>query len=192
MPAEDDVPIIELHLIEGYSAAERARLGQAVTAAVQTVVPASADLITVLTHEHSAMNYMRGGTTRTPAPALPDPVQTVRAYLDAMEARDLERAASYLADGFRMTFPTGRQMTRIDDLIEWSKSRYRFVRKTYDRFDVSSTPDGTVVYCFGTLEGEWPDGSAFSGVRFIDRFALERGKLAVQDVWNDLEAVRPR
>lgn len=186
------MPIVELHLIAGYSAAEKERLGQALTAAVRTVVPAPLDAITVMTHDHAPDSYMRGGTGRTPAPALPDPARTVRDFLDTMEARDLDRARTFLTDDFVMTFPTGRRMTEIADLIAWSKTRYKFVKKSYDRFDVAATLDGPVVYCFGQLAGEWPDGTPFSGVRFIDRFALRDGKLAVQDVWNDLEAVRPR
>jgi len=47
-----------------------------------------------------------------------------------------------------------------------------------------------VVYCHGTLSGEWPDGSAFSGIRFIDRFTVRAGKLADQTVWNDLAETR--
>jgi hypothetical protein len=39
---------------------------------------------------------------------------------------------------------------------------------------------------FGTLYGEWPDGSAFEGIRFIDRFEVRGGKLTDHKVWNDL------
>jgi hypothetical protein len=42
------------------------------------------------------------------------------------------------------------------------------------------------VYCHGTLQGQWPDGSAFEGIRFIDRFLVQAGRLVRQDVWNDL------
>ena len=37
---------------------------------------------------------------------------------------------------------------------------------------------------------EWPDGAAFSGIRFIDRFTVADGKLADQTVWNDLAEVK--
>lgn len=185
------MPIVELHLIEGYTEDAKSRLGQALTAAVRTVVPAPPDAITIMTHDHPPANYMRGGTTRTPAPALPDPAQTVRDYLDTMEARDLAKAKTFLAEGFVMTFPSGRRMTELEDLIDWSATRYRFVKKTYERFDTAATLDGPVVYCFGTLAGEWPDGTPFDGVRFIDRFELTDGKLSRQDVWNDLETLRP-
>ena len=45
--------------------------------------------------------------------------------------------------------------------------------------------------CHGTLHGEWPDGTAFEGVRFVDRFTIANGKITSQMVWNDLEAARP-
>jgi hypothetical protein len=115
-----------------------------------------------------------------------DAAATVRAFLDAMEARDLERAGGYLGPGFAMTFPGGVQMQRLEELVAWSRTRYRFVRKTYERFDSC----GEAVYCFGTLAGEWLDGRAFSGIRFIDRFELADGRLVRQDVWNDLGEVR--
>ena len=45
-------------------------------------------------------------------------------------------------------------------------------------------------YCFGTLAGEWPDGRAFGGIRFIDCFTVKGGLLVDQTVWNDLAEVR--
>jgi hypothetical protein len=112
---------------------------------------------------------------------------TVRAYLAAMETRDLPAAQSYLADGFHMTFPGDVRMTTLAELVAWSKPRYRFVKKTYDRFDAMPG----LCYCFGTLYGEWLDGTEFSGIRFIDRFELVDDKIARQDVWNDMAEMRP-
>jgi limonene-1,2-epoxide hydrolase len=74
------------------------------------------------------------------------PTELVRAFLDAMERRELAAARAFLADDFAMLFPGG----------------------------------------FGTLYGEWPDGRAFEGIRFIDRFVVRGGRLADQKVWNDL------
>ncbi len=42
----------------------------------------------------------------------------------------------------------------------------------------------------GAGKGEWPDGAAFSGIRFIDRFTVAGGKLVDEMVWNDLAEVR--
>ena len=52
--------------------------------------------------------------------------------------------------------------------------------------------DTCVVHCHGTLSGEWPDGEAFAGIRFIDRFEVQGELLHRQDVWNDLGEHRPR
>jgi hypothetical protein len=65
------------------------------------------------------------------------------------------------------------------------------VTKTYEAFEAFHADGAAVVYARGTLSGEWPDGTAFSGIRFIDRFALQGGLIVRQDVWNDIAEVRP-
>lgn len=123
--------------------------------------------------------------TRTDAGAL------VRGFLEAMEARDLARAKSMLGAGFVMQFPGTEPMRSLEELVAWAKPRYRFVKKTFAGFDVMQGRGAeTLVYCRGTLSGEWPDGTAFGGVRFIDRFEVMGGKIVRQDVWNDIAETR--
>ena len=110
----------------------------------------------------------------------------VRAYLAAMEARDLETASSFLGEGFKMTFPGDIRFSTPKELAAWGSERYRFVRKNYDGFDEMQCDGEAVIYCYGTLNGEWPDGKPFSGVRFIDRFVVKDRLLLDQRVWNDL------
>jgi len=82
-------------------------------------------------------------------------------------------------------------MTTLDALIQWSKPRYKFVTKTYEGFDALQSPDeASIVYCRGTLQGEYHDGSCFESIRFIDRFEVVDGKITKQDVWNDMAEVR--
>jgi ketosteroid isomerase-like protein len=115
------------------------------------------------------------------------PEDTVRAYLAAMERRDLAAAQALLAPGFVMTFPGGKRFETLEQLVEWAKSRYRRALKRYDRYDTASHADGSaVVYCFGTLHGELHDGKPYEGVRFIDRFTVRDGRLVDQMVWNDM------
>ncbi|WP_371687448.1 4-oxalocrotonate tautomerase family protein [Thalassococcus sp. S3] len=90
------MPVIELHIVEGYQSAEKTRLGQVLTDAVRQVVPAAPDAVTVMIHEMPSAHYMRGRQHRDGAPALPDPETIVRDYLAAMEQRDLPKAESYL------------------------------------------------------------------------------------------------
>lgn len=185
------MPIIELHVIEGYSEADKSRLCEALTDAVRIVVPAPPEAVTVMVHDMARANYMRGRAHRNPAPALPDPAQTVRAYLAAMEARDLDAAQRMLGAGFTMVFPGTEPMQTLEALIEWAKPRYRFVTKTYTGFDAMQSPqEHAIVYCRGTLAGEWPDGTPFEGIRFIDRFEVTAGLLTRQDVWNDIAEAR--
>ena len=185
------MPIVELHLLQGYGADEKLRLHEALTDAVRLVVPASPDAITVLIHELKSADYSRGGKHREGAAALPNAGEIVRGFLAAMEARDIERAQSMLGSGFSMRFPGTPAMHSLEELIAWAKPRYRFVKKSYEGIDaMQSRGSETLVYCRGTLSGEWPDGSSFEGIRFIDRFELEGGKIMHQDVWNDIAEVQ--
>ncbi len=184
------MPIIETHVLKGYSEEVKTRLGRALTDAVRLVLPAAPDTVTVMLHEMAPTEYMRGGEHRLPAVALPDPGEIVRSYLAAMEARELDKAQAMLGEGFTMNFPGAQGMTTLQELIDWSQPRYRFVKKTYDRFEALQSGDVAVVYSIGTLYGEWPDGTAFEGIRFIDRFELSDGKILRQDVWNDIAEVR--
>ncbi len=184
------MPIVEAHILEGYSAQEKSRLTAALTDAVRFVVPASDEAVTVMVHEMAPENYARGGQSRTPAPALPDPREIALGFLAAMEAREIEKAEAMLATGFRMRFPGARPMASIEELIDWARDRYRFVKKTISTTEAFHADGCAVVYVIGTLSGEWPDGAPFEGIRFIDRFEIMNGKIVSQDVWNDIAEER--
>jgi ketosteroid isomerase-like protein len=112
--------------------------------------------------------------------------QLVQDYLDAWASRDLAAAKRFLAEGFTMGYPGDARFARLEDLASHMGQRYRGVRKRIERFDEAPDGNDTVVYCFGTLYGEFVDGRAFEGVRFIDRFTVRDGRLVDHRVWNDL------
>ncbi len=114
------------------------------------------------------------------------PERMVATYLRTMEARDFDTARTMLAPDFEMLFPGARRYTKLEDLAAFSKSRYTGTSKTFERFEVAETPDGTVVFSIGTLQGKWLDESPYSGIRYIDRFLIRGGKFAEQWVWNDM------
>ncbi|WP_289033901.1 nuclear transport factor 2 family protein [uncultured Roseibium sp.] len=116
---------------------------------------------------------------------LPVEAQIVRDYLDASMKPDPELAATFVADDVDITFTGGRKFTHPSGPTGFNAMRYSWVKKKMDRFDVASGPEGTVVYSVGTLYGEWPDGTAFEGNRYIDRFEVRNGKIVKMDVWND-------
>ncbi|GHE21750.1 nuclear transport factor 2 family protein [Halomonas urumqiensis] len=190
------MPVVQVSLIRGYSSALKQRLCERLTDAVRTTIDADPQAITIFLHEVDGDAYMRGGRARRPGGEVQtaghagagneSPEQLVRAFLDAMQSRDLQAARALLADDFHMTFPGGVEMTRLEELVAWASERYRFVHKRFDAFDTCDKEDHSVVVCHGELSGEWPDGSPFAGVRFIDRFEVRDGKLARQAVYNDL------
>jgi hypothetical protein len=133
-------------------------------------------------------------TTMPPvAPELATSINKVRVYLGALEARDIDVAQGCLAKTVAVTGPGGRPAGSVQDIIANSSLRYRRIGKHITRFDAMPTVDGgVIVYCIGTLHGEWLDGRAFSGIRFIDRFELWEGLITVQEVWNDAAEHRLR
>ncbi len=180
------MPLITVTLIEGYDESVRQTLSERLTDVTCLTIGAPLDGVTVVLNEVPSSNYMRGRQRRVPGTPLASPADLVRGYLSAMENRNLASAKDYLADAFTMTFPGGLVFETPEQLIDWSKQRYRYVKKTYHSFDQLPADRGSIVYCHGTLNGEWTDGTAFSDIRFIDRFMVEEGKLTDQRVWNDL------
>lgn len=185
------MPVIKVTLIQGYDAETIATLSRRMTDAVRATIAAPPEGITVIAEEVPPTNYMRGGMARTPGAPVPGASAVVKDYLAAMEARDLRRAKGHLHDEFTMTFPSGRTMTSLEDLIEWSKTRYDHVSKQFEGYDEAFEGDRAIVWCRGTLQGAWVGGAPFDGIRFCDRFELVAGRIIRQEVWNDLSEHRP-
>ena len=180
------MPVIRVDLIRGYDGETKRRLGEALTAAVRTTINAPLDGITVILTEAEPDGYWRGAKSRRPGAPVHDPASRVRAYLEAVGARDFDRARTFLADGFRMVFPGGVEMTRLEELAEWAATRYRRIAKTIDGIETCPGIETQTVWCFGTLSGVWPDGTSFDGIRFTDRFVLSNDMIVEQQVWNDI------
>lgn len=116
-----------------------------------------------------------------------DAVAVVERFLAAVGAGKLAEAAELLAPDAKLTFPGGHRFTSLAELADASATRYRFVDKHRDSYDVLSTEDGKlVVYSIGRLFGENRHGVRFDNVRYVDRFLLRNGLIAEQQVWNDL------
>jgi hypothetical protein len=112
--------------------------------------------------------------------------QLVWDFLTLFAERRYGDANAYLAPGCPMLFPGGVVFTDCRELPKRADTIYRWVKKEFERIDEFETPDGTVVYNYGDLRGEWADGTPFSGIRYIDRFLIRDGRIVDQKVWNDL------
>ncbi len=186
------MPVVEVHVLDGYTPEAKSRLTTALAQATRLVVPAQGDAVTVLLHEYPPESYAHGGQTISSGRVLPDPGKLVLEFLRLMEARDLPAAKAMLTDDFEMLFPGTGPMRRLEELVAWATPRYRFVTKRYDAVEAFQGDGAAVVYTRGTLSGEWPDGTPFDGIRFVDRFEVKDGRIARQDVWNDIAEVRPQ
>lgn len=180
------MPMLQVKLLSGYSSNLKTRLAKSLTSIVAGITQAKPEAITVWIQEFSPDCYSRGGESRTPGQGAKAPESIVRDYLDAMESRDMTTAKSHLDDDFVMTFPGSGELNLLEELVEWSRDRYRFVKKSITDIDVAYGPEAITVFVQGTLRGEWPDGIEFRDVRFIDRFVMHGERLVRQDVWNDL------
>ncbi|WP_372965701.1 tautomerase family protein [Marinobacter sp.] len=186
------MPMLQVNLLSGYSSELKGRLCRALTSVIASTIQAKPEAISIWVNEVSPENYCRAGESRQPGQGSHNPETMVREYLTAMENRELTQARQYLSDDFVMTFPGSGDLTSLEQLVEWSRGRYRFVQKTISAVNVAYEMESAVVFVHGTLHGEWPDGTAFKDVRFIDRFEIRNDRLTRQDVWNDLANAQPQ
>jgi hypothetical protein len=120
-----------------------------------------------------------------PGPATP--AEIVDEFLRLVMIPDPESASRFTAPGIRIRFTGNRAMQAPGDTSAFNAERYAWVKKKIERTETvaGGTPDETVVYSLGTLYGAWPDGTAFEGNRYVDRYVVRRGLIVQMDVWND-------
>ncbi|MBC7580192.1 MAG: nuclear transport factor 2 family protein [Tardiphaga sp.] len=122
------------------------------------------------------------------APATSDTAaaaEIVERFLVASMVPDPETAATFMAPDVAITFTGGRKFSHPRDATAFNAMRYKWVKKLMARTDVSPGNGETIVYNTGTLYGEWHDGTAFEGNRYVDRFVVRGGQIVQMDVWND-------
>lgn len=179
------MPVISVTLLPGYAADVQERLVARLATAARSVIDASPAGTTVFVNQ--AQTYQRDGRVfRAGGASRPVASEVVKAFLEALQLRDLDAAQAHLAAGFSMCFPGGVTLHTLADLTEWARPRYRSIAKTFERFEEAWREQDCVVFCSGTLHGIWNDGQAFSGIRFVDRFEVVDGKITRQEVWNDM------
>ena len=145
------MPVVNITLIKGYSADARRRLSAHMTNLVTQFLGAVCEGTTVMISELDRASYMRGHENKTPLPPPLPAASIVHNYLDAMQARDLKTASAILDEDFWMEFPGGVRMQTLEELIEWSKPRYRSIDKMFDGFSEAFTSTETIVVCHGQM-----------------------------------------
>ena len=120
-------------------------------------------------------------------PAEMTPAALVDEYLRRLMIPDPVGASRLVASDLRIRFTGGRRMRAPAECATFNATRYRWVKKRVEATETvaGGTPEHTVVYSLGSLYGEWPDGTAFEGNRYVDRYVVCHGRIARMDVWND-------
>ena len=121
----------------------------------------------------------------TPTRETAEAAEIVERFLEASMVPDPVMAATFIAPELSITFTGGRKYTHPRETAAFNARRYKWVKKRFERTDVVPGDGETIVYNIGTLYGEWPDGTAFEGNRYVDRFVVRGGKIVKMDVWND-------
>jgi hypothetical protein len=111
----------------------------------------------------------------------------VEEFLRIIMIPDPAGARAFVAPELEIHFTGDRLMHDPSECSAFNASRYKWVRKRFERTDVVSgaSAQGAIVYNIGTLYGEWPDGAPFEGNRYVDRYVVRQGKIIKMEVWND-------
>jgi ketosteroid isomerase-like protein len=111
----------------------------------------------------------------------------VEEYLRLHMIPDPDAARQFCAPGMEIRFTGNRLMHDPAEATAFNRSRYKWVKKKFGPTHVvaGATAEETIVYQTGHLYGEWPDGTAFDGNRYVDRYVVRRGKIVQMEVWND-------
>ena len=81
-------------------------------------------------------------------------IDLVRQFLNAMEAWDIVKAKRIHFHDFEMTFPGGAVFHELEQLIEWSKSRYKLISKTFEEFDDVYNEKNLLFIVLGPYQGK--------------------------------------
>lgn len=112
-------------------------------------------------------------------------IDIVSKFLEASMVPNPELAATYMADDVKITFTGRREMANAQEITQFNKDRYEWVKKSIKQNDAMQKEDHCVVYSIGFLYGQWKDGRKFNGNRYTDRFEVTNGKITKMDVLND-------
>jgi ketosteroid isomerase-like protein len=105
-------------------------------------------------------------------------------FFARMEDERRETVGELFADDAVITLPDARfeGPDAASEFLAHLAPRYEWAAKEFDRWLETET----AVVSIGTLYGVDNDGEAFEGVRYVDVYEVEDGRIQRVDIWNDL------
>jgi hypothetical protein len=125
--------------------------------------------------------------SNAPAQAPASPAEIVDEYLRLLMIPAPAAARAFIAPDLKIRFTGGRAMSEPAQCAAFNAKRYAWVKKKVERTEVvaGASDEEAIVYSLGSLYGAWPDGAAFEGNRYVDRYIVRHGKITSMEVWND-------
>lgn len=113
-------------------------------------------------------------------------LRSVQEFNRCINTRDLPGAKALAGTPLTLTFPGDLVFTDLDTLFAWLGSRFK--QATFAVAHHDAVPDSGVVriYAQGLMHGALADGFEFAGVRFIDRYWVQDGKIIAKEAWSDM------
>jgi len=115
-----------------------------------------------------------------------DAIDLVRAWFDAMTAKDLPAARAMMSPATLIVVSGGHRFTSLDEFARFAAARYSTMVKQTEAIEVCEAAGGIAVYARGRLSGSFADGRAFDGVRWCDRFLVNAGRIVDLQTWSDI------
>jgi ketosteroid isomerase-like protein len=105
-------------------------------------------------------------------------------FFARMEDEHRDTVGELFADDAVITLPGARfeGPESASEFLAHLAPRYEWAAKEFDRWIETETE----VVSIGTLYGVDNDGEAFEGVRYVDVYEVEDGRIQRVDIWNDL------
>lgn len=125
--------------------------------------------------------------SHAPLSSTTNAAEIVDEFLRLIMIPDPDAARRFVAPDLRIRFTGNRMMSDPSECTAFNRSRYKWVKKRFEATEViaGATSVHAIVYNRGTLYGEWLDGTAFQGNRYVDRYEVRGGLIVQMDVWND-------
>jgi limonene-1,2-epoxide hydrolase len=112
--------------------------------------------------------------------------KVVQQFIKGVNERDGDTVRKFASADIHMTFPGDVVIRSVDEFFTWLAGRSPRSVYDYEAIDIVTLEDRSVVYASGRVNGVTASGVAFSGVRVMDKFMIQDGRVVTKEAWSDM------
>jgi limonene-1,2-epoxide hydrolase len=112
--------------------------------------------------------------------------RVVEQFIKGVNERNGDAVRAFASPHIQMTFPGGIVIRSVEAFFDWLAGRSPRSVYEYDVIDIVALHDRTVAYASGRAEGVTVSGVDFAGVRVMDKFVIQDGRVIVKEAWSDM------